>query len=152
VKLKAIALALLALALPCFAYAVFLDTTKVYNVQVRTVGLPSANFGLYTSYLDGSEVTNINFSEAIQAGGYCEITYFLKKKADTLGSYNMSYYVENLPSYLSLTAYWNNESWTQNSNHQWNVNDTIAISLRLTASTNCESTVANFKFMLQATP
>jgi hypothetical protein len=152
-KILALVAILSIVSIASAGYALFLDTQRSYPVSVRTVGLPSENYGLFTSRHDGSEISAINFSQPISAGFTYEVTYFLRAKGDLGGiEYNMTWQADNLPSYLTLVVYWEDTVWSENSAQLWNTSTAVAISLSLTASISCPSGVSGWNYILTANP
>jgi hypothetical protein len=133
-------------------YAIFLDNQRVYPTVVRTIGLPSTNYGLYTSYFDGTEVSIINFTEPVYAGTYYEMTYFLRRKGNFHAFYNVSWYVDFLPSYLQSSAFWGGAPWDQECNRRWNVSEVIPLTFRMYATVGCASQENNFAIVMTVSP
>ena len=116
-----------------------------YPSTITTISqTPLADFGLFTSYYEGEEVFNLDYGE-LKASETMEFTLFLRAKNGS-GIYYMSWTTLNLPSYLTLTMFWNGitEPWDENFHRMWDLNDVVAIVFRMSASSVCPSQTIAF--------
>ena len=147
-----VAVALTSAMLSGFGLGIFLDNQRVYGVRVRTVGLPSNNFGIFTSMHDGNEVAELDFGE-IGAGEEFELTYFLRSKGVVNREYSMTWSVEDWPGNgISIAGSWNGEvgAWGANEVRRWNTTETVALSWSVKVSTGVSSMEVTCTLLLTA--